>query len=191
MQESCPKHLISGKPFYKAANYTAFKRLGARSGFRFVKKKPGWMRRVPGIMSKTGTNDLSSELSTEAIQRFHIEVEMMGAITFKISHAEFKKPRSWSKAFAILRMRRTVVLLLQMDKGPCNLDQTFEIKMILVLLLQPEMLQDIVGLIIFLLIEALEIAHVAGVKRKRRPNAEFGNKRGDTFAFFHACNFLV
>ena len=100
----------------------------------------------------------------------------MGTVAFQIFHAEPKKPRSRRKAFAVLWMRRAVVLLLQMDKRSCDLDQAFEIKMILIPLLQPEMFEHVMGFIIFLLIETLEITQVAGIQRKRRLDAQPGNK---------------
>ena len=61
----------------------------------------------------------------------------------------------------ILRMSWPEILLLQMNKTSCGLDQTFEVTCIIRGRAQPEMFQDIVRFVITLFIPAAEETDVA------------------------------
>jgi hypothetical protein len=57
------------------------------------------------------------------------------------------------------------ILLLQMNKSACCLDQTFEVIRILGLRPKPKMLEDVVRFVIALLIPAPEESQVTGMVR--------------------------
>jgi hypothetical protein len=48
-----------------------------------------------------------------------------------------------------------------MHKGACDLDETFEVEVVFVPAFQPEVFQDIMGLVVVAPVEALEVARIA------------------------------
>ena len=114
------------------------------------------------------------------------------AVRFHIGEGELEESARGTKSPAVLWMLGTGVLELQVDKGPCELDQPL-VKGIIgspSLLFQPEMLQHIVGLVIIAQVEALEIAKVAGIKCCLCPICElpthkFLHKKFHSIRFFH------
>ena len=61
-------------------------------------------------------------------------------------------------------MPRTKILFLQVYEGTCKLDESLEEGMILVLALQPQVLEHIMRFVVFLGIEADEVCQVAGIE---------------------------
>ena len=81
-------------------------------------------------------------------------------------------------------MFRAPVLLLQMHESAGQLDEPFEKLMGGPLVLQPEVFQHVVRFVIFLVIEANEIALITRVMG--RSSAQRLDKCLDLFAFFHS-----
>ena len=76
-------------------------------------------------------------------------------------------------------------MLLQMDEGAGDLNQALEKTMILVMALEPQVLEDVVGFIIFPFIEAAKVALVAWMQRPTGFSPELLHIGGNAFGFFH------
>ena len=117
----------------------------------------------------------------------------------EIFFRQTKQPDGRTQAPSMFRMRRILELLLQMDESAGSLDQPFEILRVVGCCrrLEPDLLQDIVGLIITLLVPAAEKCPVIGVIGNRitpgfglaafQPLDELGN----SLAFAHGVRNLV
>jgi len=90
------------------------------------------------------------------------------------------------KPAAMFRVLRLGVLELQMHEPSGQLDQAFEKSVVRrgLTILQPKMLQHIMGLVVALRIEAFEIAEVAGVMLAGIGNAQRSHEFLDALGFF-------
>jgi len=137
-----------------------------------------------------GENDL--HLSLEQSEKF-FEIKAMPDRPERreISFREPKQPHRRIHPPPVLRMRRPRVLLLQMHEAAGCLDQAFEKIRILRFRLQPEMLEDVVRVIIALLIPAAEKTEIAwmlgNLARRpfRRRAAQLLHESGNSLAFAH------
>ena len=89
---------------------------------------------------------------------------MVGAKRLHVAESEREKPDGRKKPTPIGRVMRARVLLFQMNKSSGNLNEAFEIQVIGIPTIQPQMLEHIVGFIIVADIEALEVALIARMK---------------------------
>lgn len=101
-----------------------------------------------------------------------------------VLRSESKQPRCGIKPPPILGMRRPSVLLLQMNKRTCELNEPFIIRANRLRRAQPEMLQNIVRLIVFAQVKAPEKPAVARVPSFNRCRL-ICNRSLHTFAFLH------
>lgn len=108
---------------------------------------------------------------------------MLRTVGFDIVDAESEQPHRRVHTPSILGMIRTEKLFLQMHERACDLDQTLEKQVVVVAVLKPEVLQDIVGLVILLPVETDEITLIARIQRERRICVEARNKLRNTVAF--------
>ena len=89
---------------------------------------------------------------------------MVGAKRLHVAESEREKADGGKKSPPIGWVMRASVLLFQMNKSSGNLNEAFEIQVIGIPTIQPQMLQHIVGLIVVAGIEALEVALIARMK---------------------------
>jgi len=112
---------------------------------------------------------------------------------------ETKQANRRSQAAPMFRVRRMFELLLEMNKGAGSLDQALEILRIIGsgCLLEPNLLENIVRLIISLLVPALKKRAVIGMIGDRVPTgfcfaaAQFLHESGNSLAFAHGGPNLV
>lgn len=146
---------------------------------------------VPGISRELRVDDLRCAEGAEPVEGLDIQVHVAGAEAFQVLHAEMEEPGGGAQAAAILRVPGTQELLLEMDKGPGDLDEALEEPVVLVVPLEPQVFEDVVRLIVTLLVEALEEAAVARMERFPVLNVELLGECRDALAFFHRCILLV
>ena len=109
----------------------------------------------------------------------------------EIFFRESKQSHRRVKSSAILRVSGSEVLLLQVNKCARRLNQTLEIIGVFRFRAQPEVLENVVRLIITLFIPAAKETEVAGMLRdllRRRFDgdaAKLGHQLGNSLAFVH------
>ncbi len=102
-----------------------------------------------------------------------------------------KQAHRWIHPPPVFRVGRPRMLLLQMDETTRGLDQPLEVIRLLRLRPQPEMLQDVVRVVVALLVPTAKKAHVAWMFRDpvdrffRRRAAQFLDEPGNSLAFVH------
>jgi len=106
---------------------------------------------------------------------------MAGTISVEVVCGEPKKTDGGACAGAILGMGGALVLLLQMDEGAGELDEALEEGVVAAFGLEPEVLEDVVRLVVALGIEAGEIALVVRVEAGGLPT---GGEAADHFLDF-------
>lgn len=156
-------------------------------GFRisnfFAQPKLRRVRRSPRIPRVVGGRDFLRELHAAEEERGHIEVLVTRRERREVRRAELEQPHGGAQAASVLRVVRVEVLLLQMDERAGDLDQPFVEQGVAVAAAEPELLEDVVGLVVAARVEAREVARVVRIERR------FGGRRadegGDAFAFFH------
>ena len=147
--------------------------------------------RRPGIGSVIGSKDRVDLLSDEMEKRFKVESMPRWRIRRQIVFREPEQTHRRIEPPAVFRVVRPLIVLLQMDKPARGLDQAFEIIRVLRFRPQPEMLKDVVRLIVALFIPAAEEAEITGMLRDvvrrgiGRSAAHFLEEPGNSLAFVH------
>lgn len=85
---------------------------------------------------------------------------------FDVRDAQGKEADGRVEAAAILRVKRALELLFQVDEGPGDLDEAFEKPGVRTCTPEPEVLKHIVGLVVFSRVEAFK---VRGVRDRKVP----------------------
>jgi len=151
----------------------------------FVQAKLGRVLRLPGIAGVVGGGDFFGELRAAGEERGDIEVEVARGVGREVLRAEVEEADGGTQAAAVLWVERVEVLLLQVDEGAGDLDEAFVKKGVFVPALEPEVFEDVVGLVILAGVEAGEKAGVVGIEGGRGAGAELGDEGRDAVAFFH------
>ena len=141
--------------------------------------------RLPRVARVVGGGDFGGERRAACEERGDIEPEMPRGKGREVFCAERKKADGGTEAASVFGVRRVKVLLLQMDEGSGDLDEAFVEKGVGVAAAEPEVFEDIVGLIVLGGIEAGEVARVVRVEGGRGAGAEAADEGGDAVAFFH------
>ena len=140
---------------------------------------------MPGIMGKAVGRDFGREPRARGAKRIDVELHITWAIGIEIACAQMEKPYCRPKPPSVLGMVGAEKLLLQMDKRAGDLDQALEKTMILVMALEPQVLEDVVGFIILPFIEAAKVALVTWMQRRTGFSPELLHKGANAFGFFH------
>lgn len=84
----------------------------------------------------------------------------------QIFFRESKQAHRWGEAFAVFRMVRMLELLLQMDERSRRLDQALKVLRVLGCdrVVQPNLLQNIVGFVVSLLVPAFKKCAIIGMR---------------------------
>lgn len=147
--------------------------------------KLGWARGMPRIAREVVGCDLGREVRARVAERIHVELHMAGTKWLQVGQSEMEKANRRPKAPPVLWVVRAEELLLQMDKCAGDLNETFEEAMILVMTLQPQILQNIVRFIITTFIETSKVALIARIERDIRVSAKLFDEGVNTVGFFH------
>ena len=140
---------------------------------------------MPGIVLKVGGDHRGGALLAEPQERDHIEPQMARGVAIEIGSRELEEPDRRPQPPAMLVMQRMQKLLLQMHERPRDLDEPFEEPVILVLALEPEILQHVMRFVILADVESREKALIARIESQRRVRTELLHKGRDSFVFFH------
>jgi hypothetical protein len=140
---------------------------------------------MPRITREVVAYDLGRETRASVAERVDIELHMVGTKWLQVGQTEMEKADRRAQSSSILRVVRAEELLLQMDERPCHLDQAFEEAMILVMTLQPQVFQDVVGLVITALIKTSKVALIAWIEREVRVRAKLFEEGVNAIDFFH------
>ena len=143
------------------------------------------MGRMPRIAPKIARDDFIGEMAAQCAEARDIEQKMRRLIGLEILQREMKEAHGGAEPATVLGMIGSQKLLLQMHKRASCLDQAFEKEMVFVLVLQPEMLENVVRFVILPRIEAAKEALVARVQLAAGVGAEFLHEAADAVAFFH------
>lgn len=112
-----------------------------------------------------------------------VQAEMHRRVGGEVFFRQAKQPHRRVQAAAIRRMIRPGALFLQMDEGAGELDESLEKGVVAITSLQPEMLEDVMRLVVLLGVEAGEITEIARIIF--RPVQPQGLHKG-----FHALGFF-
>ena len=102
-----------------------------------------------------------SPAGAERAHGFYVEVHVGWPKRGDVFDSQRKQSCCGMEPAAIGRMPWAGVLFFQMHKGSCDLDEAFEVEVIFVVAFQPEVFQDIMGLVVVTPVEALEVARIA------------------------------
>jgi len=139
---------------------------------------------VPGINGKIRLLDDGDLGIDEAVDFLKVESEVDRAVGLEVFLGEAEEADGGVHAAAVLGVVGAGALFFEMNKSAGELDEAFVEGVVTVLTaLEREMLEDIVGLVVFLRVEAGEVAEVAGVV-SRAVQAEGGDKGLHAFGFF-------
>lgn len=106
-----------------------------------------------------------------------------------IFDSQRQEPRSGMKSSAVGRMLRSGMLFFQMNECACDLDQTLEVEVIFVVAFEPEVLQNIVSLVVVPTVEALEKSGITGMHVRAARGFEGLDKFRDAVVLRHGVNF--
>jgi hypothetical protein len=139
-------------------------------------------------------------ISRKHLAKLHqIQVVPLLAQRPKILFRQPEEPDGWSQASPVFRMRWMLELLLQMHESSRSLDQALEILGVVDrgCLLKPDLLENVMSLIVALLVPAAEKSAVIRVVGDR-PSAGFAiaafqglDELGNSLAFAHEGSNLV
>lgn len=142
---------------------------------------------APGIALEAVGLDFAGEVAAKEAEGVDIELQVERAEGLDVLHGEGEEADGGMESAAVLRMMRAEVLLLQVDEGAGHLDEAFVELGVRILAAEPEMLEDVVGLIVLGGIEAGEIAEVFG-REVSGGAGEPGHEGGDALTFFHRAD---
>lgn len=101
---------------------------------------------------------------TQSTQSVYVEVQMDWSVRRQIGRREPEQPDRRPQSAPVFRVLWMEKLLLQMDESARHLDEPLEKCVVLIALLQPEVLKNIVRLVVVLFVEALKVAEVTRVE---------------------------
>ena len=136
-------------------------------------------------MLVAGGDDFRGELGAAVAERGDIEVEVAGGEGGEVFCAELEEARGGAEAGGVFGVAGVEVVLLQVDVGAGDLDEGFVEKGVAVVAAEPEVFEDIVGLVVLGGVEAGEVAGVVRIERGRGLGGEGADEGGDAVAFFH------
>ncbi len=139
----------------------------------------------PGIFGGIFGGEFRDVRFAEGDERGDVEAMMCGGERRKIFYAEREEARGGAEAASILGVVGPEMLFLQMDEGAGDLDEAFEKGMVGTFRAQPELLEDIVGFVVFAAIKAGEETRVVRVEAGGGLSSEGPDVGGDAVAFFH------
>ena len=142
-------------------------------------------RGMPGVLAKLRRLNFRGEVAAQLAEFGDIEPKPPRPVRLDVSHSEMKKPHRRAEPRAILRVERSQKLLLQVNESARDLDEPLVKEAVFVTALEPEMLEHVVGFVVFPRIEAGEIAGIARVELPIGGRAELGNEGRDALTFFH------
>ena len=96
-------------------------------------------------------------------QFFHIQSVMFRRESRQIILRQEKQPHCRPQPPPVFRMFRVLEIFLQVDECPGRLDQAFEKIVVGRVFIQPDLLEDVVRLVVMPVVPALEICPVKGV----------------------------
>jgi hypothetical protein len=111
-------------------------------------------------------DDLLGVLVEESTKRGDIQPMMARREDRQVLFSQAEQPHGRLQTPAMLRMRRLLEILLQMNEGAGGLDQAFEEIRIRRIGFKPNLLQDIMRFVIALLVPALKIGAVKRMLRR-------------------------
>src|SRR5262245_42845093 len=94
----------------------------------------------------------------------NVQSHMARRVRREISRRQGKQSYCRTHPPPIGRMPRASSLLLQMDERSGELNKALEKGVVFILALQPQVFEDVMGLVILLRVEADEIRQVAGIE---------------------------
>jgi len=136
-------------------------------------------------LGEIGGGDFVGEFGAEAAEGGDVEAEVARAVGGNVLDAAEEKADGGLKAAAVFWMIGVERLEFQVDEGAGDLDEAFVEGVVFIAALQPEMLEDIVGFVVFGGVEAGEIALVARIEAEPGVGAELFHVGIKTVAFFH------
>ena len=105
-----------------------------------------------------------SPVGAERAHGFYVEIHVDWPKRGDVFDSQRKQSCCGMEPAAIGRMPWPGVLFFEMHKGSCDLDEAFEVEVVFVAAFQPEVFQDIMGLVVVTPVEALEVARIAGME---------------------------
>ena len=146
-----------------------------------LRRVPG----LPGVAGVVGGGNFRGELCAAFAKRGDVELEVAGGERREVFCAELEEARGGAEAGGVFGVVRVEVVLLQVDEGSGDLDEAFVEKRVGVAALEPEVFEDIVGLVVLGGVEAGEVAGVMRIERGDRAGVDATDEGGDAVAFFH------
>lgn len=142
------------------------------------------MLRGPGILREEGALDLLDMIPAELEDCRDLQPVMERGVGFQVLEGQGKEPGGGPQPGAVFGMGGTQMLLFEMHKGACQLDEALEEGVIGPGILQPQMFQDVVG---FVVIPSIKACKPSGVTRVEPDllGAEVFHHGLNPVAFFH------
>jgi len=141
--------------------------------------------RLPRVHGKSATGNRVGELLAQGAEGGDIEVKVARRVRTEVYGGQPEKTHGGTQATAVLWMRGMEVLLLQVDEGAGKLDESLEERVVGAAGLKPEVLEDIMGFVVLLGVEAGEVSLVARMQRKVGVATEAGDELIEAVTFFH------
>jgi hypothetical protein len=104
---------------------------------------------------------LFSPVGAERACGFNVEAHVDWSKGRNVFDSQREQSRRRMEPSTIGWMPRAGVLFFQMHKGSGDLDEAFEVEVVFAVAFQPEVFQDIMGLVVVTPVEALEVARIA------------------------------
>jgi hypothetical protein len=140
---------------------------------------------VPGVAGEVGNGDFFGVLGAEAAEGGHVQMQVARAVGRDVLDAAEEEADGGLEAAAMFGVMGMERLELQVDEGAGDLDEAFVKGVVFVAALQPEMLEHVVGFVVFAGIEAGEIALITRVEVEIGIGVQALYKGSETVAFFH------
>jgi hypothetical protein len=140
---------------------------------------------VPGVAGEIGGGDFFGVFGAEAAEGGHVQAQVARAVGGDVLDAAQEEADGGLEAAAMLRVLGMERLELQVDEGAGDLDEAFVKAVVFVAPLQPEMLQDVVGFVVFAGIEARKIALVTRIEVEIGIGVQALYIGSEAVAFFH------
>jgi len=138
----------------------------------------------PGVLGELGAGEGFGGFLGGAADDFQRDAFVFVGEGFEQFRGTEEEAGGGAEAVSVDAVRGFAVLVLQVDVGAGELDEGFVVSVESAVRAEPDVLQNVVGGVIFLRVEEAEILHVAGVPAAA---GESGNLRGDLFVFAHGA----
>jgi hypothetical protein len=116
---------------------------------------------MPRVDAEFRSHDFISPIHAEFADGLDVKAHVRRAEWRNIFDSQREEPRRRMESSPIGRVVWSGVLFFQMHKGAGDLDEAFEVEVVFVPAFQPEVFQDIMGLVVVTPVEALEVARIA------------------------------